>query len=253
MTYNVRTSVFEGPLDLLVQLITRKQVDVAAVSLTDLVVEYVACLEQMQRLDLELTSEFLLIAATLIQMKAHRLLPTNPAVDFDEELELMEERDRLLVRLLTCVTFKDVSAVLLHRLQEQARLVPRTSGLDQIVRAIPPDPELNVDRSGLARIAAGVLARLTPEPDLDHLDPDLPSVQEALNELRWRMGEQVDTTFDALVVHCRRTIEVAAYFLALLELVRWGMISVDQKDWRSEIEVRRLEGTSGAFVSEWSS
>jgi segregation and condensation protein A len=253
MTYNVRTAVFEGPLDLLCQLISRKQVDVAAVSLTDLVVEYVACLEEMARLDLELTSEFVLIAATLIQLKAHRLLPTDQALDLDEDLELMEERDRLLVRLLTCVTFKDVSAVLLHRLQEHARLVPRTFGLDQTVRAVPPDPELSIDGSGLARMAAAVLARLTQEPDLDHLDLDLPSVQEAIDELRGRLGEQMETTFDTLVVHCQRPIDVAAYFLALLELARWGMISVTQKDWTSQIKVKRTDRTDEAFVSEWSS
>jgi segregation and condensation protein A len=252
MAYNVRTAVFEGPLDLLCQLVSRKQVDVAAVSLTDLVVEYLACLEEMARLDLELTSEFLLIAATLIQLKAHRLLPANEAVDLDEELELMEERDRLLVRLLTCVTFKDVSAVLLHRMQEQARLVPRTFGLDQALRALPPDPQLDVDGQGLAHIAAAVLARLTQEPDLDHLDPDLPSVQVAIDELRGRMGGQMETTFDTLVVHCGRPIEVAAYFLALLELARWGMISVTQKDWTSEIKVKRTDRTDEAFVSEWS-
>ncbi|MEX0757332.1 MAG: segregation/condensation protein A, partial [Acidimicrobiia bacterium] len=96
MSYHVRTSVFEGPLDLLLQLITRHQVDVTSVSLADLVTEYLAHLDEMRTLDLDVTSEFLLIAATLIQLKIRQLLPTDSELDLDEELELMEERDRLL-------------------------------------------------------------------------------------------------------------------------------------------------------------
>jgi segregation and condensation protein A len=128
MSYHVSTSVYEGPLDLLLQLITRHQVDVTSLSLSGLVTEYLAHMEEMRRLDLDVTSEFLLIAATLIQLKAHALLPADSELDLDEELALMEERDRLLARLLTCVTFKDVAVVIRHRLQEANRYVPRVSG-----------------------------------------------------------------------------------------------------------------------------
>ena len=113
MSYVVSTAVFEGPLDLLLQLITRHQVDIAEVSLTGLVEEYLSFIVEMQALDLEVTSEFILIAATLIELKASQLLPPGDEVDLDEELALMEERDRLLARLLMCVTFKDVAAVFL--------------------------------------------------------------------------------------------------------------------------------------------
>ena len=117
MTYEVKTAVFEGPLDLLLQLVTRKQVDITGVSLIDLVAEYVSFIDEMRRLDLDVTSEFLLIAATLIQLNARHLLPDDAEIDLDEELALMEERDRLITRLLQCVTFKDVAAVLSHRFQ----------------------------------------------------------------------------------------------------------------------------------------
>lgn len=251
MTYHVSTSVFEGPLDLLLQLITRHQVEVTAVSLTDLVGEYLAHLEEMRRLDLDVTSEFLLIAATLIQLKAHALLPEELEADLDEELALMEERDRLLSRLLTCVTFKDVAVVLRHRLQEGNRYVPRISGIDQPIENPQPDVIVDVDARTLADLAVTVFSAAGAEPDLDHLDLELPSVQAAIDELRVRMGEQVTATFDDLTSHCRRPVQVAAYFLALLELARWGLIEVSQADWTGPIDVRHVDGDGADLVSEW--
>lgn len=251
MSYHVSTAVFEGPLDLLLQLITRHQVDVTSVNLADLVSEYIAHVEEMKRLDLDVTSEFLLIAATLIQLKAHALLPSEFAVDLDEELALMEERDRLLARLLTCVTFKDVAVVIRHRLQEANRFVPRVSGLDQDIVVDPPQVVIPTDAPGLARIAAGVLSDARHEVDLDHLDLDLPSVQAAIDELRVRMAEQVTASFDHLVEHCRRPVEVAAYFLALLELARWGLVEVSQTDWLADIQIRHTGVDEDGLVSEW--
>ena len=105
MSYEVKTRVFEGPLDLLLQLITSHQVEITELSLVDLVGEYLHHLELMDELDIEVTSEFLLIAATLIQLKARHLIPDGAAIDIDEELALAEERDRLLSRLLACLTF----------------------------------------------------------------------------------------------------------------------------------------------------
>ena len=154
MTFHVKTTVFEGPLDLLLQLITKHQVEVTAVGLTEVVGEYVAFIDDMKDLDLEVTSEFLLIAATLIQLKAQSLLPTRGVFDLDEELALIEERDRLLSRLLVCVTFKDVAAVLQRRLQEANRFVPRTSGVDQPIAPRPSDlvVPIDVDGSGHSRL-----------------------------------------------------------------------------------------------------
>ncbi len=252
VTYNVSTAVFSGPLDLLLQLITRHQVDVTSVRLLDIVNEYLAHVAEMRRLDLDLTSEFLLIAATLIQLKAHALLPVDTEIDLDEELALIEERDRLLARLLTCVTFKDVAVVIRHRLQEANRYVPRVSGLDQEIDAPPPLAPLEVDAAGLAHVAAAALTEGQAEPDLDHLDLDLPSVQSAIDELRVRLEEGAMSTFDSLVEHCRRPVEVAAYFLALLELARWGLVHVSQDDWVGDIEVTGSGSGDGLVTSEWS-
>lgn len=253
MTYEVKTAVFEGPLDLLLQLITRRQVEITKLSLIDLVAEYLSFLDDMRDLDMEVTSEFLLIASTLVQLKARHLLPDETASDLDEELELMEERDRLLARLLACVTFKDVAAVFTHRWQDTNRYVPRTSGMDQPIRPKLPEVRIPVDALGLVSIAARVLADPNREPDLDHLDLELPSVEAAIHDLRSKIEDRAETSFDEIVAHTSRKVEVVAYFLALLELARWGLVEVAQRDWLADIVVRRSHGdTPDDLKSEWS-
>src|ERR1044071_7567783 len=131
MTYQVQTSVFDGPFDLLLHLILREQVDLYEVSLSALVEAYLAELDKIDGLDLEVATEFLLIAATLVELKARRLLPGDADVDLDDELALWEERDLLLARLLDCKTFKDASLVLERAMDDAARSVPRTVGPDE--------------------------------------------------------------------------------------------------------------------------
>jgi len=237
MSYQVKTQVFEGPLDLLLQLITSHQVHITELSLTDLVAEYLVHVEAMRDLDLEVTSEFLLIAATLIQLKARHLLPDDVGVDIDEELALAEERDRLLSRLLACLTFKDVAAVLRHRMETEERYVARRAGLDPDVMPLPPDVSIPIDADGLSLIAARVFAGPLDEPDIDHLDLDLPSVQEAMSDIQLRMSGILETDFTRLIEHCRRSVDVVAYFLALLELARWGIVSIDQEERDAPIAV----------------
>jgi chromatin segregation and condensation protein Rec8/ScpA/Scc1 (kleisin family) len=166
---------------------------------------------------------------------------------------MIEERDRLLSRLLVCVTFKDVAAVLLRRLQDTNRFVPRVSGLDQHIEVADPSVSLPVDVSGLADIAVRVFARVDAEPDLDHLDLDLPSVEAAIGELRARIQSLAVTSFEELTEHCERPVEVAAYFLALLEMARWGLVEVSQEDWLSSISVRTREDGDLDLTSEWAS
>lgn len=253
MTYHVKTAVFEGPLDLLLQLISKHQLEISAIGLTDVVNEYLAFVAEMSELDLEVASEFLLIAATLVQLKAHSLLPSRGELDLDDELLLLEERDRLLSRLLACVTFKDVAAVLARRFQDGNRYVPRISGMDQVIESKPATTELPVDAGALAVIAGRVFTRKPDEPDLDHLELDLPSVEAAIAELRSRIAEVTLSDFDSLTEHCERPVEVAAYFLALLEMARWGLVEVHQEDWLSEIRVRHLGSEGSDLTSEWAS
>lgn len=253
MPYQVKTRVFEGPLDLLLQLITSHQLAITEVSLTDMVSEYLHYLEAMRELDLDVTSEFLLIAATLVQLKARHLLPDGRAIDLDEELALAEERDRLLARLLACLTFKDVAAVFTHRMEANLRHVPRTAGLDPGIDAPVPELHLTISANEFALLAERVFAAPSDEPDLDHLELDLPSVDRAIADIRQRVGDGVETRFDRLVTHCERPIEVVAYFLALLELARWGIVHLGQDDPNGPIAVTgRIADVDGGLHSEWS-
>ena len=253
MSYEVKTEVFEGPFDLLLQLITRHQVDITKVSLTDIVNDYVAFIDDMREMDLEIASEFLLIAATLIHLKARHLLPGDRDLDLEDDLALLEERDRLLSRLLACVTFKDVAAVLAHRMGESRRYVPRMVGLEEPLPSVTPPTRLTVTPTELASIAHRALAPKPVDPDVDHLALGLPSVDAAINDVRVRIGQELESSFDRLIESCTRRVDVVAYFLAILELARWGVIEVSQADWLENIEVRyRSDTQSGYLASEWS-
>jgi len=247
VTYEVKTRVFEGPLDLLLQLIMSHEVEITELSLSDLVTEYLDYLDLMRDLDLAVTSEFLLIASTLIQIKARHLLPDDRMIDLDDELALASERDRLLARLLMNLTFKDVAAVLAHRLESEARYTPRNVGLEGVT-APPPALALPVDGTGLAAIAELLFAGVYEEPDTDHLALELPSVQDAILDLQDRMVAAVSTDFEDLVAHCTDSYQVVAYFLGLLELARWGIVQVSQEDRFAPIVVEYSEaGASERF------
>lgn len=250
MSYQVRTPVFEGPLDLLLRLITERQVEITEVSLLDIVDEYLAHLALLPDLDLESASEFLVIAATLIQLKARRLLPGSDGVDLDEELALAEERDRLLGRLLACLTFKDVAAVIGHRMESTARLVARYAGLDPGIAPPPPLVRLPLTASELAALASRLLSRLR-EPELDHLELDLPSVAEAIEEVRRRVAAEVHLDFETLTAHLGRPLEVVAYFLAVLELARWGLLGAAQEHPGAPILLDHRAEPDHQLVSEW--
>ena len=237
MSFEVRTRVFEGPLDLLLQLITSHQLEITEVNLLDLVNEYLEYIDLMKDLDIDATSEFLLIAATLIQLKARQLLPDGEPIDIDEELALAEERDRLLARLLACLTFKDVAAVLRHRMDAAERNVPRNVGLPPQMYVSAPDVIIEVDLEVFAAIAQRVFTTPLDEPDIDHLDLDLPSVHDAMVDLQGRMASVITSDFDDVVAHCTRDVEVVAYFLALLELARWGIVRVNQGGIDDAIEI----------------
>jgi segregation and condensation protein A len=156
------------------------------------------------------------------------LLPDDEPIDIDEELALAEERDRLLSRLLACLTFKDVAAVLRHRMDAAERNVARTVGLPPQIDTPGPDVIIPVDVEAFAAIAQRVFTTPLNEPDVDHLDLDLPSVQDAMVDLQGRMASVITSDFDDVVAHCTRDVEVVAYFLALLELARWGIVKVHQ-------------------------
>lgn len=241
MTVEVKTAVFAGPLDLLVQLVNRHIVDVTKVTISGIIDDYLCHLDSETEPDPDTVSGFLLMSAMLMYLKARFLLPDEKTVDLEEELALLDERDRLVARLLTFLTFQDVATVLNHRIESSARYLGRTVGIDQpLGKAGPPALPPDVTPRKLASLVDGLASSRPSEPelDVDHLDLDLPSVGDAMDDIRARIALELESTFERLVAHCTRRVEVAAYFLAVLELARWGIITVAQ-DHPSFIEVRR--------------
>jgi segregation and condensation protein A len=235
---DVTTPVFEGPFDLLLHLILREQVDLYEVSLSLIVDAYLRELAKLPTLDLDLTTEFLLIAATLVELKARRLLPGREDVDLDEELALFEERDLLLSKLLECKTFKDVARVLSGLADSAARTFPRVAGLDERYHELAPDP-----LEGLApkRLLQAYIRATTPKPipkvDLFHVNPIRLTVAEAVEELTDELQRIGSISFRRLTEGLAEKLEIIVRFLALLEMYKQGSIELDQADHFGDIEV----------------
>lgn len=228
-TYHVRTEQFEGPFDLLLQLILADDVDLYEVRLCEIVDAYLAEVARLEACDLEVSTEFLLIAATLVELKCRRLLPTDDGLDLDEELGLWEERDLLLARLLECKTFKDAAGVLRALMGDASRSVPRRVGLDEPFLAITPDPLAGMTADRLRRAFLRVASdKPKPEVSVAHISVTTASVASALEELLVALPGRGRVSFRALTVGILERMEVVVRFLAVLELFKQGLVELDQ-------------------------
>jgi len=238
MSFEVQTPVYDGPFDLLLHLILREQVDLYQVSLTAIVDAYLRELERFDTLDLEIATEFLLIAATLVELKAKRLLPEDADVDLDDELALWEERDLLLSRLLDCKTFKDAASVLGRMASEASRSYPRTAGLEERFFELTPDLLEGIDAADLQ---AALVRALTPKPvptvDVAHIHAVRVSVTDAVEELVDELPRAGRVTFRALTASFVDRVEIVVRFLAVLELFKQGLVDLDQPRAFGDIEI----------------
>lgn len=244
MPYEVQTPVFEGPFDLLLHLILREQVDLYDIRLSSIVDGYLAELERMADLDLDIASEFLLIAATLVELKTRRLLPTRDELDLDEELALWEERDLLLHRLVECKTFKDAAVALRTLASRAGQSVPRDVGVDDRFVGLVPDMLAGV---GPDDLRAAYVRAMTPRPvpriDLDHVAPIRASVTDAIAELLDELPRAGRTTFRALTEALAERLDIVVRFLAVLELYKIGAVELDQPRTFGDIEIVWVGGS----------
>lgn len=235
---DVATPVYEGPFDLLLHLIMREEVDIHEVSISTIVDAYLAELAKMQELDLEIATEFLLIAATLVEIKSRRLLPGRENVDLDDELALWEERDLLLARLLECKTFKDVAAVFAQFVDDADLVYGRTAGPDERFAAVAPDP---LEGMTIAKLEKAFVSVITPRPvptlDMFHVSPVRFTVAEAVVSLRQELPSLGAVTFRRLTSGLVERLEIIVRFLAVLELYKQGWIEIDQSDRFGDITV----------------
>jgi segregation and condensation protein A len=229
MSYEVSTPVFEGPFDLLLHLIMREQVELYDVSLTRIVDAYLAELDRMETFSLDVATEFLLIAATLIELKTRRLLPGDDDLDLDDELALWSERDLLLTRLVECKTFKDAAIALEHLAGDAGRSYPRVAGPDDRFLDLTPDLLAGVTPTDLRN---AYLRAITPKPqariDLHHIAPIRASVIDAVTELLEELPLAGTLTFRELTGGLVDRLDVVVRFLAVLELFKQGFVDLDQ-------------------------
>ncbi|GIG29421.1 segregation and condensation protein A [Cellulomonas marina] len=247
--FAVRLDNFEGPFDLLLGLIARHKLDITEVALARVTDDFIAHLRARESAgdwDLGQVSEFLLVAATLLDLKAARLLPSAEIEDA-EDLELLEARDLLFARLLQYRAYKQVAADLEERLLRESRRFPRQVALEPQLAALLPELVLSIGPEQLAALAARALAPRPAPPgvDLAHLHAPPVSVREQADVLVARLRRSGSASFRTLVGDADGTLVVVARFLALLELFREGAVAFEQVQPLGELTVRWTGSAAG--------
>jgi segregation and condensation protein A len=242
--FTVKLTNFEGPFDLLLQLISQHQMDVTEVALSRVTDDFIAHLKTMgEQWDLDETTEFLVIAATLLDLKAARLLPAGDVED-EDDLALLEARDLLFARLLQYRAYKQVAALFGELEAGALRRYPRSVSLEERYTALLPEVMIGMSPQRFAELAATVF-RPKPPPtvSLAHLHMGAVSVRAHAAVLRVRLAEAGVATFGELVADCDNTIEVVARFLALLELYRETVVLFEQDEALGELTLRWAGGS----------
>jgi segregation and condensation protein A len=239
----VHLDVFEGPFDLLLGLIGKHKLDITEIALSQVTDEFLAHTKALgQEGDLEQVTQFLLVAATLLDLKAARLLP-KAEVEDEDDLALLEARDLLFARLMQYRAFKAMAAVLQARFETQQRRYPRAVGLDGRFAALLPEVLITLSPQGLAELAARAL---TPRPEpvmsLAHVHAPAVSVREQAAVIVDRLRRSGSSTFRALTGDAPDTLTTVARFLALLELFREGVLAFEQATPMGELHVRWTGG-----------
>lgn len=238
-SFEVRLDNFEGPFDLLLQLISKHKLDVTEVALSKVTDEFIAHIKAGgDEWDLEQTTQFLLVASTLLDLKAARLLPSGDVED-EEDLALLEARDLLFARLLQYKAFKQVAGILSLRLEDESRRHPRTVGLDERYANLLPEVLIGVGLEEFAALAAQAL-QPKPEPELSlgHIHAPTVSVREQAVIIIGRLRGSGTLTFRNLSKDAPDVMTRVARFLALLELFREGVVGFDQITPLGELTIR---------------
>ena len=257
MSYRVSTQVYSGPFDLLLQLVTRQKVDIGAISISEVAEQYLA---EVEALDLDVASDFLLVAATLLDIKAASLVPQeapSKSVDDDEDDEDLEElsaldgdalREVLIQRLIAYKQFKGAAAALGARMQAESRMHPRVAGPDSEFLGLMPDYLAGITLRGLAVICADLDGkRQTFLLEAEHVAPHrVPLDLTVASVDRFTMAHQT-CTFRELLDGDATTEQLVVTFLAMLELAKRGSLTLSQDEIFGTIQINRVEGAE-AYV-----
>jgi segregation and condensation protein A len=245
MPYNVKTDAFEGPFGLLLQLVTRQKLDVAEVSIADIADQYLAEIDRMEELDLDVASDFLLVAATLLELKAASLLP-HDVQDLGEEYEDLspeEARELLVTRLLAYKQFKSAAGELAARLESEARMHSRSAGLEDDFLKLMPDYLESITLHSLALLCADlVYGREIFLLQAEHIAAAPISLELHMEVVNRVLAKRKRAMFSELVAADASAEELVVTFLAILELYKRGIVALKQDTTFGDIEIARTKG-----------
>ncbi|MER6997353.1 segregation/condensation protein A [Streptomyces sp. NPDC000410] len=249
--FTVRLANFEGPFDLLLQLISKHKLDVTEVALSKVTDEFMAHIRAMgPDWDLDQTTEFLVVAATLLDLKAARLLPAAEVED-EADLALLEARDLLFARLLQYRAYKQIAEIFNRRLDEESRRYPRTVGLEPHHAELLPEVVISIGAEGFAGLAVKAMQpKPKPQVYVDHIHAPLVSVREQAELVVGMLRERGQVSFRELTEDVDDTLTVVARFLALLELYRDKAVALEQEDALGELLVIWAGGDAVAHVTD---
>ncbi len=247
--FSVHLENFDGPFDLLLQLISRHRMDITDVAIATVTDEFISYIRELEKTEagwkLDHASEFVVVAATLLDLKAARLLPSGQ-IDDEEDLALLEARDLLFARLLQYRAFKEIAYILSERITEQEKTFARSVSLDPVFAALLPEVLIGVTPERFAAIANRVLTPKTaPTLSVEHLHLPLVSVAaEALGVVS-ALRRHKTMSFRALVSDAANTLVVVARFLALLELFKEGSVRFEQVVALGELQITWVGSVEG--------
>ena len=245
--FEVHLENFEGPFDLLLGLISKHKLDITEVALSQVTDEFIAYIgARADSFDLDQASYFLVVAATLLDLKAARLLPAGEVED-EEDLALLEARDLLFARLLQYRAYKEVAGIFAGRMAAQARRFARRVPMEPRFAGLLPEVLLGLGPAEFALIAGFALApRPAPVVSTEHIHTPRTSVREQADILAQRLRDLHRATFRELISDCAGTYEVVARFLAVLELYREGNVSLEQAEPLGDLYVTWAPGGHAA-------
>lgn len=234
MSYNVKTADFEGPFQLLLHLVSQRKVDIGNISITEVADQYLAYLGDMRNLDMDVASDFIEVAASLLAIKASSLLPDASDFELNEEFEDIEPeqaREILIARLIAYKQFRNAAAALSSRMENEGRMHARQAGLEEPFLSVLPDYLEGVNLENLALICASLAARREEFLlEARHITARPMPVEGRLEEMGLELSRRRTATFSELLDERRDSVFVVVTFLAMLELFHRGMIDIDQQE-----------------------
>jgi segregation and condensation protein A len=246
--YKVKFEVFEGPLDLLLYLIKKQEVDIYEVNLTALATQFIEYIEVMRQLDLEIAGEFLVMASTLMYIKSRELLPVDQQVAVEDEDDGEDPRWELIRQLVEYKKFKDAAARL-QELEIRQENVYRREAPKPVFESEPQKPDVSI--FDLVNAVSTILKRVAQrEGESREIFEDKWSVSEKIEMLVNRITEKSRVKFSDLFEGATSRTEVVVTFLAMLELIRLKQIICVQPDHFAEIEIIKSEAPKPTVPTE---